>query len=103
MTKVFAIGEDRVDVARYTLHGREGTVIALGDDELWYPVWTYCRAGRCHDLHVHAYPIWLKFKNEPLGRSRCRSLARPPSPAIRPLTSSFLVAGAGFEPTTSGL
>src|SRR5450755_343526 len=29
--------------------------------------------------------------------------ARPPSPAIRPLTCNFLVAGAGFEPATSGL
>ncbi len=29
--------------------------------------------------------------------------ARPPHPAIRPVTWYFLVAGVGFEPTTSGL
>ena len=29
--------------------------------------------------------------------------ARPPFPVIRPLTCTFLVAGAGFEPATSGL
>jgi hypothetical protein len=32
-----------------------------------------------------------------------RQEARPPSLAIRPLTCYFLVAGAGFEPATSGL
>jgi len=28
---------------------------------------------------------------------------RPPSPATEPLTCTYLVAGAGFEPATSGL
>jgi len=36
-------------------------------------------------------------------RAATKIKARPPSPAIRPLTCCFLVAGAGFEPATSGL
>jgi hypothetical protein len=39
----------------------------------------------------------------PTNRQQTIKRARPPFPAIRPLTCDYLVTGAGFEPATSGL
>ena len=50
----------------------------------------------------HALGRWVR--PDPADEPRTNDQkARPPSPAIRPLTCKNLVAGAGFEPATSGL
>jgi hypothetical protein len=60
-----------------------------------HPV-TFWHAAPHQKLYLHQAPSTF-------GTHTNDQEARPPSPAIRPLICNYLVAGAGFEPATSGL